>query len=154
MARKIRAKLIMELREQGLSRRTIAKTRHMSMESVCEVFDIASERGIRNYTYDALERLCGLYDASGLANPAVIVDCGHNNSRFDFKEQPRIARSVMRSCRDDEGIARMVKGFMVESYLEEGCQPVGGGRYGVSITDPCLGWDDTERLLLELAEMV
>ena len=106
-----------------------------------------------NYTTDALRRVRELYDASGLENPAAVVDCSHNNSRFDFKEQPRIARSVARSCADDPGVAALVKGFMVESYLEEGCQPAGGGARGVSITDPCIGWDDTERLVLELADM-
>lgn len=105
-----------------------------------------------NYTYDCLKGLAVMYDRAGLANPSVIVDCSHNNSREDFREQPRIARSVLQSCRDNGDIARIFKGFMIESYLEEGCQPVGGGAYGVSITDPCLGWDDTERIILEIAD--
>lgn len=105
-----------------------------------------------NYTYDSLQTLCGLYEELNLKNPAAIVDCSHNNSREDFKEQPRIAASVLDSCVESSDIAKLVKGFMVESYLEEGCQPIGGGVYGRSITDPCLGWADTERLVLDIAE--
>lgn len=105
-----------------------------------------------NYTYDALSALGEMYAEIGLKNPAVIVDCSHNNSREEYREQPRIANSVLDSCAESADISDLVKGFMIESYLVEGSQPIGGGVYGQSITDPCLGWDDTERLLLEIAD--
>lgn len=105
-----------------------------------------------NYHYEDLKELAGLYGASGLANPAVLIDTNHANSGKQYGEQPRIAREVVESCRYDPEIRRIVKGLMIESYLEDGCQKIGEGVFGRSITDPCLGWEKTERLVLELAD--
>lgn len=105
-----------------------------------------------NYHYEDLKRLVDLYDeAEYLHNPAVIVDCNHSNSGKKFMEQIRIAKEVLHSMRSNESIKRIVKGLMIESYIEEGAQGPGEHTYGKSITDPCLGWKDTERLILELA---
>ena len=106
-----------------------------------------------NYHYEDLAHLCELYDASKLANPAVVVDTNHCNSGKQPLEQVRIAKEVLHCTRHSEGIRRLVKGLMVESYLEDGCQKPDGGVYGKSITDPCLGWDKTERLVLDLADL-
>lgn len=108
---------------------------------------------IPNYHYEDLSRLCELYADSGVQNPAVIVDTNHSNSAKRFLEQPRIAKEVLHSTRCSNDIRNLVKGLMIESYIEEGCQPAGGGVYGKSITDPCLGWDDTLRLIYDLAEV-
>ena len=83
-----------------------------------------------------------------------MIDANHANSGKQYLEQIRICKEVLHSKRFSEDIGKMVKGVMVESYLEDGCQPVDGTVYGKSITDPCLGWDKTERLIYELAEMV
>ena len=107
-----------------------------------------------NYHYEDLHRLYDLYQASDLQNPAVIVDANHANSGRDPLEQPRIVREVLQSCRQAPELRKLVKGFMIESYLVDGCQPVGGEVYGQSITDPCLGWEKTERLVRDLAELV
>ncbi len=106
-----------------------------------------------NYHYEDLSRLCELYAASDLANPAVIVDTNHSNSGKQFNEQVRIAKEILHSTRHNDGIRRLVKGMMIESYLVDGCQKPGEGVYGKSITDPCLGWEKTERLVLDLAEL-
>ncbi len=113
------------------------------------------ERGIAhpNYHYEDLINLNELYKKSGLKNPAVIVDCNHSNSAKKYLEQIRIAKEVLHSTRHNPEIYKLVKGLMIESYLEDGCQPVDGGEYGKSITDPCLGWEKTEKLVLELAEL-
>ena len=113
-----------------------------------------NERGVSipNYHYENLRELLELYNARDLKNPACIVDANHNNSNKQYKEQIRIVKEVLhsRSCSDD--IHRLVKGVMIESYIEEGCQSIHDHIYGKSITDPCLGWKDTERLLYEIAE--
>ena len=106
-----------------------------------------------NYHYEDLEILCGLYAGSGLRNPAVIVDTNHSNSGKKYLEQIRIAKEVLHSTRCNPDIYRLVKGLMIESYIEDGCQKAGEGVYGKSITDPCLGWEKTERLIDELAEL-
>lgn len=106
-----------------------------------------------NYHYEHLERLAERYTVeAGYANPAVVVDCNHDNSGKRPFEQLRICKEVLDSCRRNETVAQLVRGFMVESYLEDGNQPVDGGVYGKSITDPCIGWEKTEQLVLELAE--
>ena len=105
-----------------------------------------------NYHYEDLKELAGLYAGSGLANPAVLIDTNHANSGKQYAEQPRIAREVVESCRYDPEVRGIVKGLMIESYLEDGCQKIGEGVLGRSITDPCLGWEKTERLVLELAD--
>ena len=107
-----------------------------------------------NYHYETLVYLSDLYRQKQLKNPGVIIDCNHANSGKDPFEQPRIMKEVLLSCRNNESIRRLVKGFMVESYIEDGNQPVGGGVYGKSITDACLGWEKTERMIYEIAEML
>ena len=109
---------------------------------------------IPNYHYEELERLYDGYTARGLKNVALVVDANHSNSAKKYKEQPRICKEVLHSCRHSENIRSMVKGFMIESYLEEGSQKIGEGVYGKSITDPCIGWADTERLVQDIAELV
>ena len=107
-----------------------------------------------NYHYEDLIRLSDAYAASGLQNPSVIVDTNHSNSGKRWQEQPRIAREVLHSCRQSEDVKKLVKGLMIESYIEDGAQKPGESVYGKSITDPCLGWEKTEQLIYELAEMV
>ncbi len=109
---------------------------------------------IPNYHFEELEQLYNAYEARGLKNMALIVDANHANSGKKYAEQPRICKEVLHSCRHSEHIRRMVKGFMIESYLEPGCQKIGEGIYGKSITDPCLGWEDTERLVCDIAELI
>ena len=106
-----------------------------------------------NYHYEDLVTLYQLYSERELKNPAVIVDTNHANSGKKWAEQPRIAKEILHSCRHNSDIDRMVKGLMIESYIEDGCQKIGEGVYGKSITDPCLGWEKTEKLILELADI-
>lgn len=106
-----------------------------------------------NYHYEDLVTLHQLYSERELKNPAVIVDTNHANSGKKWAEQPRIAKEILHSCRHNSDIDRMVKGLMIESYIEDGCQKIGEGVYGKSITDPCLGWEKTEKLILELADI-
>lgn len=107
-----------------------------------------------NYHYEDLIRLCDYYDERELKNPAVIIDTNHSNSNKNPYEQPRIIKDVLHSGRQNDRIDRILKGFMVESYIEDGNQKVGGGCYGKSITDPCLGWDKTENLIYEIADLI
>lgn len=110
---------------------------------------------VPNYHYEDLMRLWELYQKRELQFPAVVVDANHSNSDKKFREQPRIVSEVLHSRNYSPELKKLVKGVMIESYLEEGSQPIEGERvYGKSITDPCLGWKDTERLLLEMAEKV
>lgn len=109
-------------------------------------------RRVPNYRYDDLAALNELYSQRKLKNPAVIVDTNHANSGKDPLKQPEIVRDVMKSRRENAEIEKLVKGFMVESYIEDGSQKVGGGVYGKSITDPCLGWEKTEKLIFGLAD--
>ena len=111
-------------------------------------------RSVPNYHYENLLQLSEAYEQRLLQNPAVIVDTNHANSGKQYTEQIRIAKEVMHSRHERPEIKRLVKGLMIESYLEDGAQDIGGGCYGKSITDPCLGWEKTERLINELAEMV
>ena len=111
-------------------------------------------QSIPNYQYDKLRLLISLYEQRDIINPAAIVDANHNNSNKQFKQQISIVKDVLNSRNTDSDIKNLVKGVMIESYIEEGSQKIGEGIYGKSITDPCLGWDDTERLLLEMAELV
>ena len=107
-----------------------------------------------NYHFEELEHLYNAYAAKGLKNMALIIDANHANSGKKFAEQPRICKEVLHSCRHSESIRSMVKGFMIESYLEEGSQKIGENVYGKSITDPCLGWSATERLILDMADLI
>lgn len=106
-----------------------------------------------NYHYEDLVSLYDIYQSSGLKNPAVIVDCNHSNSGKKYLEQIRIAKEVLHSTRYNENIRKMVKGLMIESYIEDGNQPVDGKVYGKSITDPCLGFEKTKELILEIAKL-
>lgn len=107
----------------------------------------------QNYHYEDLLRLYNKYREMDLVNHATIVDANHSNSGKHFKEQIRIVREVLHSMRFSPEIKSLIKGVMIESYIEEGAQSVGPNQvYGRSITDPCLGWDDSEGLLYELAE--
>ena len=114
-----------------------------------------NKRGVSlpNYHYEDLMRVCELYSKANLQNPAIIVDTNHANSGKKFLEQPRIAKEVLHCCRHSSEIDSVVKGLMIESYIEDGCQKIGEGVYGKSITDPCLGWEKTEKLIFELADL-
>ena len=107
-----------------------------------------------NYHYEDLRRLAEIYKKRNLDYPAIIVDTNHANSNKKFAEQPRIAKEVMRSRQDSKTIRSKVKGLMIESYLVEGTQKIAENIYGKSITDPCLGWEDSERLVKDLADYV
>ena len=109
-------------------------------------------RSVSNYHYEDLIRVNKLYAASGLAYPSVIVDTNHNNSGKQYLEQVRIAKDVVHSRNQNADIKKLVKGLMIESYIEDGAQSVGGCTFGQSITDPCLGWEKTEKLILDLAD--
>ncbi len=106
-----------------------------------------------NYHYEDLIALANLYKESSLKNPGVIVDTNHANSGKKWEEQIRIAKEVLHSTRHNEDVRKLVKGLMIESYIEDGCQKADGGVYGKSITDPCLGWEKTEKLIMEIAEL-
>ena len=107
-----------------------------------------------NYHYEELIRLQQLYAQKELQNMAVIIDCNHNNSGKQYLEQIRITREVLHSRRNNAELETMVKGIMIESYLEDGCQKIGEGVYGKSITDPCLGWEKTEKLIYDMADLL
>ena len=109
-------------------------------------------RNIPNYHYEDLQNLLEAYAERNLANPAVIIDTNHSNSGKQFNEQIRISKDILHSCRVSKDIHKLVKGLMIESYIEDGAQKIGEGCYGKSITDPCLGWEKTEKLIYDLAE--
>lgn len=110
-------------------------------------------RNIPNYHYEDLLRIAGEYHNRGFMNPSIIIDTNHNNSCKQYEQQPRIASEVLHSMNYEHLLRRMIKGFMVESYLEDGSQKIGDDIvYGKSITDPCLGWEATERMIFHLAE--
>ena len=107
-----------------------------------------------NYHFEDLMMLARMYaEATSLRNPAVIVDCNHANSDKKYLEQIRIAKEVLHSTRHSDDVNKLVKGLMIESYIEDGAQSLGGCVYGKSITDPCLGWEKTERLIYEIADL-
>ena len=110
-------------------------------------------QSLPNYHYEDLIGLCETYAKTNLANPGVIVDTNHANSGKKWAEQVRIAKEVLHSTRHNEDVKRLVKGFMIESYIEDGAQKPDGCVYGQSITDPCLGWEKTERLILDIADL-
>ena len=112
----------------------------------------ASGENIPNYHFENLIQTASEYEKLDLANPAIIVDVNHANSMKRYHEQPRIAREVLLSRKYDSTLKKMIKGLMIESYIEEGSQAINGGIYGKSITDPCLGWPATERLIYHLVE--
>ncbi len=110
------------------------------------------DQAMPNYHYEDLMLLEQFYSEAGLVNPAVIIDCNHANSGKNPFEQQRIAMEVLNSRSYNEGLRKIVKGLMIESYIEDGNQKIGEGIYGKSITDACLGWEKSERLILELAD--
>ncbi|MDE5933146.1 MAG: 3-deoxy-7-phosphoheptulonate synthase [Lachnospiraceae bacterium] len=110
-------------------------------------------QSLPNYHYEDLVRLLTLYQEQDLVNPACIIDANHSNSNKEYAQQIRIVKEVLHSRKLSSDIHKLVKGVMVESYLEEGCQKIGDGIYGKSITDPCLGWADSEKLIYDIAEL-
>lgn len=107
-----------------------------------------------NYHYEDLQRLAIMYAEKNLQNPAVIVDANHSNSNKQYLEQIRICNEVLHSMRHNDEISKLVKGFMIESYIEDGCQKIGEGVYGKSITDPCLGWEKSKNLIYSIADQL
>ncbi len=106
-----------------------------------------------NYHYEDIMHLLRLYSEGVFSYPSCIIDTNHSNSNKQYLEQPRIVKEVLAFRRYNDDIRQLVKGFMIESYIEDGCQQLGDGVYGKSITDPCLGWEKTERLIMEIAEL-
>ena len=111
-------------------------------------------QSLPNYHYEDLIHLCESYDNGNFKNPSVIVDTNHSNSGKKYEEQVRIAKEVLHSMRHSEDINNLVKGLMIESYIEDGACKAEENIYGKSITDPCLGWEKTEKLLFELADLL
>ncbi|MBQ4572304.1 MAG: 3-deoxy-7-phosphoheptulonate synthase [Clostridia bacterium] len=109
-------------------------------------------KNVSNYHYEDLLQVNELYAKSGLVNPSVIVDTNHNNSGKKYLEQIRIAKDIVHSRNQNGDIKRLVKGLMIESYLEDGAQSIGEHIFGKSITDPCLGWEKTEQLIFDIAD--
>ncbi len=107
-----------------------------------------------NYHYEDLLHLYEIYAESNLKNPAIVVDTNHANSGKKYEEQIRISKEVLHSMRHNKDIGKMVKGLMIESYIEDGAQKIGECIYGKSITDPCLGWEKTERLIYDIADVL
>ena len=107
-----------------------------------------------NYHYEDLIHLYEEYQKTNLNNPAVIIDTNHSNSGKKYLEQIRISKEVLHSMKLSKEIKGLVKGLMIESYIEDGCQKIGEGVYGKSITDPCLGWEKTEKLILDIADLL
>ena len=105
-----------------------------------------------NYHYEDLILLASMYDEEHFKFPSIIVDVNHSNSGKKYLEQIRIAKEILHSCSHNETINKLVKGLMIESYIEDGSQKADGGIYGKSITDPCLGWEKTEQLIYDIAE--
>ncbi len=114
----------------------------------------AQGRSLPNYHYEDLCKLYEMYAAKNLENMSLIVDANHANSGKKPLEQVRICKEVLHSCRHNADIKKMVKGFMIESYLEDGAQKIGEGCYGKSITDPCLGWEKSEKLIFDIADLI
>ncbi|MEE1154980.1 MAG: 3-deoxy-7-phosphoheptulonate synthase [Acutalibacteraceae bacterium] len=107
-----------------------------------------------NYHYEDLVNLCEAYNKYNLKNPGVIVDTNHSNSGKKHLEQIRISKEILHSCRHDADVKKLVKGLMIESYIEDGAQKIGECIYGKSITDPCLGWEKTEKLIYDIADLL
>ena len=110
-------------------------------------------QSLPNYHYEDLVHLLELYGKTNLQNPGVVVDTNHANSGKKWAEQVRISKEILHSTRVNPDVFKLVKGLMIESYIEDGCQKAEEGIYGKSITDPCLGWEKTERLILDIADL-
>jgi len=111
-------------------------------------------KNIPNYHYEDLHAVSDLYKKENYQNPGIVIDCNHSNSGKKYEEQIRIAKEVLHSARHSKAIYGLIKGLMIESYIEDGNQKPDGGVYGKSITDPCLGWEKSERLIYELADQL
>ena len=111
-------------------------------------------QNIPNYHYEDLIRLVDMYHSTDLVNPACVIDTNHSNSGKMYLEQIRSTKEILHSMRHSSEVNSLVKGVMIESYIESGCQKVGEGIYGKSITDPCLGWNESEKLLYDIAELL
>ena len=111
-------------------------------------------QNIPNYHYEDLIRLVNMYNTKDIVNPACIIDANHSNSGKMYNEQIRITKEIIHSMKHSDEVRKLVKGVMIESYIEPGCQKIGEGVYGKSITDPCLGWNESEKLLLDIADLV
>ncbi len=109
-------------------------------------------QSIPNYHYEDLNRLLALYNERDIVNPACVIDANHNNSNKEYEQQVRIVKEVMHSRKLNPDIYKLVKGVMIESYIEEGSQAIGTGIYGKSITDSCLGWEESKKLIYDIAE--
>ena len=109
---------------------------------------------VQNYHYEDIMRLIEMYEKMDLVNPAAIIDANHSNSGKKYEQQVRIVKEVMHNRVISPEIRKMIKGVMIESYLEPGCQKIGEHIYGKSITDPCLGWAESEQLIYDIAERV
>ena len=147
---------------------TAAQHRHAFIYRGCEVKSdgnpyahailrgYVNDRGqsFPNYHYEDLASLAQTYAEKGLQNPALIVDTNHSNSGKRYLEQIRISKEILHSMRHSEDIRKLVKGLMIESYIEDGSQKIGENIYGKSITDPCLGWEKSERVVLDLADQL
>jgi len=111
-------------------------------------------RNIPNYHYDHLMIVAEEYEKRDLQHPAVIIDTNHANSMKQYREQPRIVFETLNNMSYSPAIKKLIKGFMIESYIEEGAQPISGGVYGKSVTDPCLGWEVSQRLVYGIADRI
>ena len=107
---------------------------------------------LQNYHYEDLILLCDFYDEWNLQNQAAIIDTNHSNSNKNPFEQPRIAMEVLNSRAHSDRVKKLVKGLMIESYIEDGNQKPGENCYGKSITDACLGWEKSEKLIYDIAD--
>jgi 3-deoxy-7-phosphoheptulonate synthase len=124
----------------------------MYTHAILRGFVDSNGKSVPNYHYENLLKLHESIKTRNIENISVVVDCNHNNSNKNYAEQGNIAMNVIHSMKKNTEILQMVKGLMIESYIEDGNQPVNGTIYGKSITDPCLGWEKTEKLVLELSE--
>ena len=123
---------------------------HMILRGGVDVYN----NNFPNYHYEDVMGAIELYEKSGLKNPAIIIDTNHSNSGKKYIEQIRIAKEIFTNMKWSEKMHTFVKGFLIESYIEDGAQPVTGTTYGMSVTDACIGWEKTERLIYDLADMV
>ncbi len=130
----------------------VESTGNLLAHAILRGYQTTDGKTVSNYHYEDLLQLNERYAASGLRNPAVIIDTNHANSGKKYEEQIRIAHDVLRSMRQNSDIRRLCKGLMIESYLVDGNQKTDGDVFGQSITDPCLGWEKTEKLIFEIAD--
>ena len=136
--------------------------RNWEVESTGNIYAHAILRGYvdregnshSNYHLKELNKFIDLYEETNLENKAIIIDCNHDNSGKDYLKQIEIAKVVLKYRNDNPRIKKYVKGLMIESYLEDGCAKIGENKYGQSITDPCLGWEKSEELILKIADIL